>query len=112
MSTMEEENARLTITISGTHGETLTITDAFERHGVLDGELLVHVRGPKGASKYLFTTSWQELARLAQASCRRVSVTDVPPQRRGPSYNSSPFRAERSGQRHMDPASTWPRPDR
>lgn len=66
MSTMEEENGPLTITISGMHGETLTITDDFERHSILDGELFLHVRGPKGASKYLFTISRQELARLTR----------------------------------------------
>jgi hypothetical protein len=64
---MEPENERHTITLSGTHGETLTITNDFEPHGLLDGELLVQVKGPKGASKYQFTISRQELARLRWA---------------------------------------------
>jgi hypothetical protein len=42
-SAMEPENEGNTITLSGTHGETLTITSDFEPHGLLDGELLVQV---------------------------------------------------------------------
>jgi hypothetical protein len=61
----EPDNPAFTTTISGTHGETLMVTDDFERHGLLDGELLVSVLGPKGGCKYLFTISRQELARLS-----------------------------------------------
>ena len=54
-SAMEPENEGHTITLSGTHRETLTITNDFEPHDLLDGELLVQVKGPRGASKYQFT---------------------------------------------------------
>lgn len=53
------------LTITGTHGETITITDDFEPHGVLDGELLVRVNGPKGGSKYRLTISRRQLAALS-----------------------------------------------
>jgi hypothetical protein len=59
-----EADQRRPNALIGTHGETLTITDDFEPYGVLDGELLVRVNGPRGGCKYRFTISRQELASL------------------------------------------------
>lgn len=64
-----------TTTVTGTHGETLTVTGDFEPWGMLDGELLVKVSGPRGACKYQFTISRQELARLWPGSATGTGTT-------------------------------------
>jgi hypothetical protein len=104
----EPENPAFTTTISGTHGETLTVTDDFERHGLLDGELLVRVLGPKGGCKYLFTISRDELARLSQhpgslgALRNRVAHGSC-----GPRPCANPDWANRCQEPRVTPATGW-----
>jgi hypothetical protein len=77
-STAAPQSQSFTITLVGTHGETLTITYDFEPHGVLDGELLVRVNGPKGASKYQFTTSRKQVASLLAPEALEVGEAEGP----------------------------------